>query len=146
MVLKDFWPFLEYSALIIPEDFFKVFGGFKHFLLSRQLLVPHSSCREGNMCLGWPSTGHVVPVAASAGCSPFPQKWMGGGVAKAEQSSGPVEGRKGGPASGSGTDLQGDRLFCLCASGDQTRCRKTNSSKRIASPRPLALNLYFCSN
>jgi len=37
-------------------------------------------------------------------------------------------------------------FFCLCASGDQTRCRKINYSKRIASPRPLSLNLYFCSN
>lgn len=60
---QNFWAFLEYPALIIPEDFFNVFEGFKHFILSRQMLVTHSSCREGNTCLGWPSTGHSPSVS-----------------------------------------------------------------------------------
>lgn len=71
---------------------------------------------------------------------------MEGGVGEGEQSSGAVEGGEGGAAPGSGTGLQGDRHFWPCASGFSTRCRKTNSSKRIASARPLALNQHFGSS
>lgn len=45
-----------------------------------------------------------------------------------------------------GQICRGTDFFRLCASEYQTRCRKTNSSESIASPRPPAPNLYFCSN